>query len=98
MANQVAGLLPRCLAPVAPLLPAGVPIERFLFDGVARSLSYGCCSIEMLTVEVLPEAARPTRLVAMPGIDAGAKTTEPSTAEVAVEACVASSAPCLQTT
>ena len=52
----------------------------------------------MLTVDVLPEAARPTRLVATPGNDAGAKTTEPSTAEVEVEASVPSSAPSVQTT
>jgi hypothetical protein len=58
---------------------------------------YGCCSIEMFTVAVLPEAERPRRLVATPGSDAGKKMTAPSTAEVAVEVCVASSEPWVQT-
>ena len=44
----------------------------------------------MLTVLELPVAARPSRLVATPGIDAGAKVTVPSRAEVAVETWVAS--------
>ena len=61
------------------------------------SLLYGCCSIEILTVEVLPEAARPMSWVARPGIEIGAKVTEPSTAEAAVDACVARSAPAAQT-
>lgn len=43
-----------------------------------------------LSVLVLPVAARPMRFVATPGIEAGAKVTVPSRAEVAVETCVAS--------
>ncbi|HUV68012.1 MAG TPA: hypothetical protein VMW15_00015 [Terracidiphilus sp.] len=41
-------------------------------------------------VAVLPEAARPVRLVATPGRVAGAKVTVPERSEVAVEICVAS--------
>jgi hypothetical protein len=40
----------------------------------------------MLMVAVLPEAARPRRLVATPGSEAGVKATLPSIAEVAVAA------------
>ena len=39
---------------------------------------YGCCSMLMASVEVLPEAARPIRLVATPGSDAGMNVTAPS--------------------
>jgi hypothetical protein len=42
--------------------------------------------METLIVEVLPEAARPRRLVATPGRDAGVKATVPSRVEVAVAA------------
>lgn len=48
------------------------------------------------TLAVFPEAARPRRLVAMPGSDAGMKMTVPSMAEVAVEDCLARSAPWVQ--
>ncbi len=51
----------------------------------------------MLTVAVEPDAARPRRSVATPGNKTGRNVTEPSIAEVAAAACVASSAPWVQT-
>jgi len=71
--------------------------QRSLVPSVPCSPSHGFCSIETFTIEVFPEAARPTRFVATPGRAAGTNVTEPSTAEVAVEACVARSAPGGQT-
>lgn len=53
--------------------------------------------MEIGTVAVFPEAARPRKLVATPGSETGENVTEPSMAEVAVAACVASSAPWVQT-
>ena len=47
---------------------------------------YGCCSIAMLRLAELPVTARPRRLVATPGSDAGVKLTEPSIADEAVAA------------
>ena len=51
----------------------------------------GCCSMAIVNVLVLPEAASPTTLVAIPGRDAGTKVTDPSNPEMAVEVCEASS-------
>jgi hypothetical protein len=61
-------------------------------EAEVESALYGCCSTAMLKVGVLPEAARPSRSVATPGMVAGVKVTVPSRAEVAVAVCVASSA------
>jgi len=43
----------------------------------------------MLITEVLPEAASASRLVDTPGSAAGVNVTVPSSADVAVEVCVA---------
>ena len=44
----------------------------------------------MVRVPEFPVTAKPARLVAMPGMEAGEKVTMPSRAEMAVEVCVAS--------
>src|ERR1035437_807673 len=66
-------------------------IARKISQRSCPHLFYGCCSIATLIVLLLPVAASPTTVLAMPGSDAGAKLTDPSSAEVAVEDCVANS-------
>ena len=55
-----------------------------------RQRNQGCCS--MVTVMALEAPVTPSAIVLMgtPGIEAGAKLTLPSRAEVAVAVCVAS--------
>ena len=57
---------------------------------------HGCCSICTLIVLDVPAAATPTRLVATPGSETGAKLTVPSKADVATEVWLASSCGCTQ--
>jgi len=72
-------------------MPKRVPRWQMFAHMTEEFAGYGCCSAAKGRALDLPVIARAMRLVATPGIDAGAKLTVPSRAEIAVATWVASS-------
>jgi hypothetical protein len=71
-------------------MPKRVPRWQMFAHMTEKFAGYGCCSTATGRALDLPVTARAMRLVATPGIDAGAKLTVPSRAEIAVATWVAS--------